>query len=1563
MRAKSFSARPSLSSSPRLERCALIGFKFFIALFLFRATPVRSQTSPATLPDLNLSTAGSLSVVAVQDDGKVIVAGFFNSVNDVPRTNIARLNPNGSVDLTWAPSINNSVYCVAVSGTNIYVGGNFINVNGPSRNGLARLSSVDGSLDATWNPGPNINMVNAISVVGTNVYVAGNFTTIGGQTRNRIARLSTSGTGQADPAWNPDADGEVQQLLINGSDIFAAGLFSSIGGQSRNGLAKLSLSGAADSIWNPSPLQWSLRTMKSLVVENTNLYVAGFFTNIGGFPRTGLAKVSTTGTGAVDSNWNPPISVTTTFAGSVNTLAVTNNALFVGFGSNIGGAAKVDAEGTGTVNTNWQVASDAGFNVLALTPSGVFGGGSFHLCNGVVSLSIVKLDLLAGTRDSGFAAQVQRSGQVNAIARQADGKVIVGGDFFFVGGLPRQHLARVNADGTFDSLWSPDPDGIVYSLAVTGTNIFVGGLFNKIGGLNRTNLAKLSTIGSDAADTNWDAGLTNGFVRTLATDGANLFVGGGFNRIGGQTRQYVAKLNISTTLADPVWQSSPDQPPYYLLLDNTNLFIGGGFRTVKGVTRRGVAKVSALGSGDVDASWNAGIVDTQTFPQPAQALALSGTNLFIAGSFTNIGGQSRMGLAKASTLATGAVDPVWNPFVNATSANASALALDETGTNLFVGGSYFVSGTNVQSTILRRLLRVGVAGTNGPDLSFNPMINLQPFVFIASGRDIYAGGFYNASGGVRHAGFAFLPVADAPQLIQDTPTNFFILRNAEDGQEVTHFRVTGISGGTLYRSDGVTMINPNEFLTVADGAAGLSFVPGGSITAVSSLNNTTNGLGKNASVLTMSTNPNPIFKFSATTYSVREGQGNIVILVRKFGNGAATVDYATSDLTATGNVDYQTRTGTLNFSAADKFKNIIITVADDLQAEGDEQFSITLSNAVSAVISGPATSVVTISDNDLSGLSDSLTTPVLPTTPPNSSGALTVSLQPPNANGQWRLLGQINWHDGGVVEFGLVSGNYGIEFRPVSGYREPQAVTVPITAGVTNQFTFFYAAVTNLDAGNLSVVIEPNDVATASDPNLRGQWRRQGATNWLNSEDVIPNLNAGNYALEFKTIPGRVTPPIQLIAVGANATYGTVATYAFGVVPGAIAPGVVPFDTATTNTPYLYNGQIQTSIGFGSGFVVKQRVALTAAHVLFDDVQLSYVTSIRWFFQRYRDQLEPVPQIPRGWYVFNGYAARRQLDDSPGVSTSESQNLDAAALYFLEDAGRGGYGGYLSTDADANEYLLSANQKFLAGYPLDGIADADKGKLHATTPTNLTFIHLYTSVFSTTNLQSFPGNSGGPLYVQTGVNQYFPAAIYLGGSGETLVRAINSEVVDLINRAEVSGNGGGNSTGGGALLLSPGTTTPPTGSGLLIVSLTPSNAIHSRPGWRIMGLTDTNYFEETARTTVAVIGGGNYPIEFKPIVGFMTPSNRTVTVAVGGLVTIQGDYVGIRPQLGLNRTNGLILGGGIGATYRVEFKTNLTTQTTWTPLTSFTLSTSSLLLSNTRPATNGNRFYRAVLVP
>jgi hypothetical protein len=535
----------------------------------------------------------------------------------------------------------------------------------------------------------------------------------------------------------------------------------------------------------------------------------------------------------------------------------------------------------------------------------------------------------------------------------------------------------------------------------------------------------------------------------------------------------------------------------------------------------------------------------------------------------------------------------------------------------------------------------------------------------------------------------------------------------------------------------------------------------------------------------------------------------------------------------------------------------------------------------------------------------------------------------------------------------------------VNGYYAPafSPVTLPINAVVTNQFTFFYAATTNSGAGNLTVTIAPGDVATTADITQRGQWRRQGGpTNWLNSGDLVPNLNAGNYTVEFKPVPQRLAPQPQIVQVGGNATYGVVGTYFFRASPGAETPAVVPFGTATTNAPYLYSGQIQTSVGFGSGFVVKPRVVLTAAHVLFDDVALSYVTGARWFFQRYRDRLEPVPQVPRGWYVFEGYAAQRELDNSPGLSTPDSQNLDAAALYFLEDAGRGGYGGYLSSDADNNEYLLSANNKFLVGYPLNGVPDPDKGKLHATTAANVTFVHLYTGVFATTNIGSFPGNSGGPLYVQADVDLYLPAAIYLGGSGQTLVRAINSEVVDLINRAEISGNGGGNSTGGGVIVISPGFTVPQAGTGLLTVNLAPSNATNVRPGWRIRGLTDTNFITD-ARSTLGLIGGGGYPLEFKLVPGFLEPSNITVEVTVGQEVMVQAIYIPDPPTLGFSYSNGLALKGGAAAKYRVEYATSLTAPITWTPLTTLTLSNASVAIPNTRPATSGLRVYRAELVP
>ena len=90
-------------------------------------------------------------------------------------------------------------------------------------------------------------------------------------------------------------------------------------------------------------------------------------------------------------------------------------------------------------------------------------------------------------------------GSILALARQDDGKIIVGGDFYLAGASPHSNLARLSADGTIDPLWSPSADGPVTEILVNGNDIFVAGRFTSIGGQQRNGLAKLEATGTGAA--------------------------------------------------------------------------------------------------------------------------------------------------------------------------------------------------------------------------------------------------------------------------------------------------------------------------------------------------------------------------------------------------------------------------------------------------------------------------------------------------------------------------------------------------------------------------------------------------------------------------------------------------------------------------------------------------------------------------------------------------------------------------------------------------------------------------------------------------------------------------------------------------------------------------------------------------------------------------------------------------------------------------------------------------------------------------------------------------------
>ncbi len=515
---------------------------------------------------------------------------------------------------------------------------------------------------------------------------------------------------------------------------------------------------------------------------------------------------------------------------------------------------------------------------------------------------------------------------------------------------------------------------------------------------------------------------------------------------------------------------------------------------------------------------------------------------------------------------------------------------------------------------------------------------------------------------------------------------------------------------------------------------------------------------------------------------------------------------------------------------------------------------------------------------------------VFPDPPPLANGTVTVNFDPPT-RGAWRFAGETAWRNSGVAATNLASGQRLIEFLPIAGYIPPPVESLDVTSSGSLVLDRFYFETETIGSGGLTVHLKPEDLAAAGVPvATRAQWRFVGESLWRDGDGPpVSSLTAGSYLVECKPVTGKVTPSTASITITKGSSSELTLTYFTANNTGGSTPLPLPFSSvsADEDLPFAYVGQIRSEVGSSTGFVVKRRVVATAGHVVFDDGSLSYITSLQWLFQQHSGQFEPKPQVPRGSYLATGYATQRIADNRPGEGSPQSQTLDYAALYFLEEAGRGGYGGFLATDAgDDNEFLTSTSQKIFAGYAVDGIPAADKGKLHATTAFTAPLTPAFGETWISTAVRGYGGCSGGPLFVQRPNGLYFPAAIYLGGNGQTVVRAIDSAVVDLFLRAEVSGNGGDNNTGGGITHSSFSAIGANTQPGALEVTIQPAAARNAGAGWRLK--PESSY--RSSGSQKSGLSAGDYRLQLSPVSGFLDPTQQTVTVNGGQLQQVTFTY-------------------------------------------------------------------------
>lgn len=708
--------------------------RWYLSLWVLIVSPFTAVSAQdlQALPNVDLVTNGTIYALARQSDGSIIFGGQFLTVNGVPRSNIGRLLADGSLDLSWNPSVNGAVFALTVDSTDsVFAGGGFTQVNGLALPYLAKLAGVgSGAPSAVWAPAPN-QAVRALSVSGFTLYVGGSFTEIGGQPRAHIARLNTNANGAAD-SWDPSADQAVHALSVVavsfGDDyLIAGGDFTVIGGLARAHIAKLSgTTSSADPLWNPS----ANSSVLALSNDGAFVYAGGYFSTIGALSRSRIAKLTLSSNGAAIASFNPG-SDDAVLALNVNT----SGTLYVGGSFKIlgglprAGVARL-ATATGTVDASWNPGALGNVvNVLRVRSDGVvYLGGSFRQMAGQSRLSLARIDADA---NSTVAADVMFRGSVNAMVRQADGGVIVGGQFARANGLVRNHLLRLLPDGSLDSAWAASANDYVGHLAVdSNQRIYLAGQFTRINGLPRVGIARLDSLGG--LDASWNA-QSDSFVRALAlAPDDSIYVGGSFSSIGGAPRNHIARLSAVDALADPLWDPSADDWVWSLAAPgNGSVYVGGTFANMGGQVRAGLAKLAESGTGLADALWNPGADST-----PLVLLVSPQGAIYAGGYFSHIGGQARpAGLAKLAASGTGAVDVQWNPPLTG---NVAALAMDTAGA-LFAAGYLYEPGSLSPRNALYKLDPVAV-GTIASNWQFSADSGVSALV-IDNGKAWIGGAF------------------------------------------------------------------------------------------------------------------------------------------------------------------------------------------------------------------------------------------------------------------------------------------------------------------------------------------------------------------------------------------------------------------------------------------------------------------------------------------------------------------------------------------------------------------------------------------------------------------------------------------------------------------------------------------------------------------------------------------------------------------------------------------------------------------------------------------------------
>jgi uncharacterized delta-60 repeat protein len=376
------------------------------------------------------------------------------------------------------------------------------------------------------------------------------------------------------------------------------------------------------------------------------------------------------------------------------------------------------------------------------------------LATGLTALATTPAAAAAGDTDTTFSSNIGTglNAAVSAVTVQSDGKAIVGGGFTSVNGTTSNYIARLNADGTPDTIFSSNMgtglNAPVYSVDLQSDGkIVLGGEFTSLNGTTSNYIARLNTNGTP--DTSFSSNIGTGFnapVYSLAVhESDGLIAGGRFTSIDGTTSNRIARLNANgtpdTTFSSNIGTGFNDDVYRAAVTSTGHIIAGGDFSTLNDVTSNHLARLNADGTPDTTFNSNTGT----GFSNGVFALTVqSDGKTVVGGSFNSLNGADSTRIARLNS--DGTPDTSFSTNTGTGFSNAVySLAMQSDG-KIIVGGRF----ASINGTASNGIARLNSDGT--PDTAYTDAIgsgfssHVETVVALDAGRVLVGGDFTSING-------------------------------------------------------------------------------------------------------------------------------------------------------------------------------------------------------------------------------------------------------------------------------------------------------------------------------------------------------------------------------------------------------------------------------------------------------------------------------------------------------------------------------------------------------------------------------------------------------------------------------------------------------------------------------------------------------------------------------------------------------------------------------------------------------------------------------------------------